>query len=202
MPFPRQISFIDSQHGWILAAVRPPGGAAEPVSVFRTTDGGKTWVNVATALFSDTTPAGRLPYGGQKSGMRFLNALTGWVTGSVSLPNLAWLYVTHDGGSTWHQQTLPMPPGMPSTQLSILSPTFFSAADGLLPVIFTNITTDSDIATSIYATHDGRHTWQSTLSASATWRILGFAAMRLCWAAHLPVHSRTHDQPNHCTKPP
>jgi photosystem II stability/assembly factor-like uncharacterized protein len=200
MPFPRQISFIDSQHGWILAAVRPPGGAAEPVSVFRTTDGGKTWVNVATALFSDTTPAGRLPYGGQKSGMRFLNALTGWVTGSVSLPNLAWLYVTHDGGSTWHQQSLLMPSGMPSTHLSILSPTFFSAADGILPVIFTNVTTDSDIATSIYTTHDGGQTWQSTVPVSAASRILGFADMQHWWATDGTILYSTGDGGNHWTK--
>src|SRR5258708_412399 len=95
MPFPRQISFIDSQHGWILAAELPPGGAAEPGSVFRTTYGVKTCVNVATALFSDTTPAGRLPYRGQKSGLRFLNAFPGLLTGSRSLPNLAVTQTTH-----------------------------------------------------------------------------------------------------------
>jgi photosystem II stability/assembly factor-like uncharacterized protein len=200
MPFPRQISFIDSQHGWILAAVRPPGGAAEPVSVFRTTDGGKTWVNVATALFSDTTPAGRLPYGGQKSGMHFLNALTGWVTGTTTLPNLAWLYVTHDGGSTWHQQTLPMPPAMPSAQLSILSPSYFSAADGILPVIFSNVTTDSDIATSIYTTHDGGQTWQSTLPVSAALRILSFVDMQRWWASDGTILYSTGDGGNHWTK--
>src|SRR6266851_487476 len=134
MPFPRQISFIDAQHGWVLAAVRSPGGAAEPVAVFRTTDGGKTWANVTTVLFADATPPGRLPYGGLKTGMRFLNASTGWVTGNVSLSNLAWLYVTHDGGSTWHQQSLLVPPGVPPSRLLVLSPTFFSAIDGVLPV--------------------------------------------------------------------
>jgi photosystem II stability/assembly factor-like uncharacterized protein len=200
MPFPRQISFIDSQHGWILAAVRPPGGAAESVSVFRTTDGGKTWMNVATALFADTDPAGRLPYGGQKSGMRFLNALTGWVTGTVSLPNLGWLYVTHDGGSTWHQQSLLMPPGVPSAQLSILSPTFFSAADGILPVIFYNVTTDSDIATAIYTTHDGGRTWQSTAPVSAAPRILSFADMQHWWATDGTILYSTGDGGNHWTK--
>ncbi|MFL5662230.1 MAG: WD40/YVTN/BNR-like repeat-containing protein, partial [Ktedonobacteraceae bacterium] len=167
---------------------------------FRTTDGGKTWVNVATALFSDATPAGRLPYGGQKSGMHFLNALTGWVTGSVTLPNLAWLYVTHDGGSTWHQQSLLMPPGMPSAHLSILSPTFLSAADGILPVIFSNATTDSDIATSIYTTHDGGQTWQSTVPVSAAVRVLGFADMQHWWATDGTILYSTGDGGNHWTK--
>jgi len=179
---PRQITFVDSQHGWILAGLRPPGGAAESVSVFRTTDGGKTWMNVATALFADATPPGHLPYGGQKLGIRFLNDATGWVSGTVSLPDLAWLYITHDGGSTWHQQLLPLPPGVPSTRLSILSPTFFSTTDGILPVIFSNIGTDSGIATDIYVTHDGGRTWQSTALLSAALRILNFVDMQHGWA--------------------
>src|SRR5207245_7720296 len=34
--FPRQISFIDSQHGWLLVSWQQPGGAAETISVLRT----------------------------------------------------------------------------------------------------------------------------------------------------------------------
>ncbi len=163
LPFPRQISFVDAQHGWLLAAVQDGGGAAEPVSVFRTTDGGKSWSNVATALFADATPPGRLPYGGQKTGLYFLNSLTGWVTGTVFSPNLAWLYVTRDGGTTWQQQTLPPTPGVPSARFTVLSPHFFSAADGILPVIFSDDTTGNALATAIYTTHDSGKTWQSTL---------------------------------------
>jgi photosystem II stability/assembly factor-like uncharacterized protein len=197
MPSVRKISFIDAQHGWILAAVRPPGGAAEPVIVFRTTDGGKIWVNVATALFADTTPAGRLPYGGQKSGLHFLNASTGWVTGSVTLPNLAWLYVTHDGGSTWQQQALRMPSGVSSAKLSILSPTFFSVADGVLPVVFSHDTTDSAFATAIYVTHNAGNTWQSTVPVSAALRILAFADTQHWWGTDGTMLYRTDDGGKH-----
>ncbi|GAC1346419.1 MAG: hypothetical protein NVSMB27_09990 [Ktedonobacteraceae bacterium] len=200
MPFPRQISFIDPQHGWVLAAVRPRGGAAEPVGVFRTTDGGKTWANVATALFADATPPGRLPYGGQKTGMRFLNASTGWVTGNVSLSTLAWLYVTHDGGSTWRQQSLLVPPGVPSSLLLVRAPTFFSAIDGILPVIFSNITTDSDIATAIYTTHDSGKTWQSTTPLPAALRILSFADIQHWWATDGTVLYSTANGGNHWQK--
>ena len=200
MPFPRQISFIDSQHGWLLAAVRPPGGPAEPVSVFRTADGGKTWANVATALFADATPPGRLPYGGQKSGIHFLDSLTGWVTGTVPIANLAWLYVTHDGGSTWHQQALLMPPGLLSARLSVRAPTFFSATDGILPVIFSNVTTDSVIATSIYATHDGGKTWQSTVPVPAALPLLSFADMQHGWATDGTTLYSTNNGGNHWLK--
>lgn len=182
MPFPRQISFVDAQHGWLLASVRPLGGAAESVSVFRTRDGGKTWVTVASALFADTTPPGRLPYGGQKSGMRFLDTQTGWVTGTVPLSNVTWLYVTHDGGSTWNQQSLPLPPVVPSARLTVLSPTFFSATDGILPVIFSDFTTDKAIATAIYRTHDAGKTWQDTTPVPVALPLLSFADLQHGWA--------------------
>ena len=131
-----------------------------------------------------------------------LNAFTGWVTGTVSLPDLAWLYVTHDGGSTWHQQSLLMPPGVASARLSILSPTFFSAADGILPISFSNVTTDSDFAIDIYVTHDGGRTWQSTAPVSAALRILGlgFADMQHWWATDGTILYSTDDGGNHWIK--
>lgn len=200
MPFPRQLSFVDAQHGWLLAAVRSDGGAAEPAGVFRTADGGKTWANVSTALFSDTTPPGQLPYGGQKSGIRFLDGSTGWVTGSVPLANLAWLYVTHDGGSTWQQQALPMPPGLPSARLSVLSPTFFSATDGILPVLFADNTTGSMIATVIYTTRDGGRSWQSTVPVLAALPLLSFADMQHGWATDGTALYSTFDGGAHWLK--
>lgn len=200
MPFPRQISFVDAHHGWLLAAVRPLGGAAEPVSIFRTADGGKTWTNVATALFADTDPPGRLPYGGQKSGMSFLNGSTGWVTGTVTLAKLAWLYVTHDGGSTWRQQSLPMPPEVSSARLSILSPTFFSATDGILPVFFSDVATESAIATDVYTTHDGGRTWESTAPIFAALPLLSFADMQQGWASDGTLLYSTSDEGTHWLK--
>lgn len=200
MPFPRQISFVDAQHGWLLAAVRPLDGAAEPVSVFRTADGGKTWSNVSTALFSDATPPGRLPYGGQKTGMRFLDSSTGWITGTVPLANLAWLYITHDGGSTWQQQVLLMPTGVPSARLTVLAPTFSSITDGILPVIFSDVTTDIAIAMAIYTTHDGGKTWRSTVPVPAALPLLSFADMQHGWATDGTVLYSTDNGGNHWMK--
>ena len=67
--FLKQITFIDSQHGWILSGWGATGGAAEVVGVFRTGDGGKTWSNVSSALpaSTDIPPPGHLPFGGRKS---------------------------------------------------------------------------------------------------------------------------------------
>jgi photosystem II stability/assembly factor-like uncharacterized protein len=198
--FLRQITFVDAQHGWILSSSRPTGGSAEAVNVFRTTDGGKTWQSVSSALFSDATPPGHLPYGGQKSGIHFLNASTGWVTGTVTVANLAWLYVTHNGGSTWNQQTIHMPPGVPSGQLSIAAPTFFSATDGILPITFSDATTGSDIATDIYVTHDGGTTWQSTTPVPLVLGTTDFSDMQHGWATNGTVLYSTSDGGQHWTK--
>ncbi len=190
--FVRQMTFIDAQHGWMLVGKANAEGPAEIVSVLRTTDSGKTWLNVATALPSDATPPGHLPYGGQKTGMRFVNASTGWVTGTVFANSLAWLYVTHDGGSTWNQQTLALPPNVPPSQLVIQPPTFFSATDGLLPVRFADSLTNKDIAAVIYVTHDGGMTWHTTTPVSAALSSSHFLDMRHGWltdGTHLFVTS-------------
>jgi photosystem II stability/assembly factor-like uncharacterized protein len=198
--FPRQITFIDAQHGWLLAGWRQTGGAAEAVSVFYTRDGGKSWTKVADALFADATPPGHLPYGGQKTGINFLNASTGWVTGTVIVPNLAWLYITRDGGLSWYQQTLLKPHGIPLAQLTINSPTFFSTTDGILPVIFSDITTDNRIATDIYFTHDGGTTWQSTAILPVGPGVFDFVDMQHGWASDGSVLYMTSDGGNHWIK--
>jgi photosystem II stability/assembly factor-like uncharacterized protein len=197
--FPRQISFIDSQHGWLLVSWQQPGGPAETISVLRTVDAGKTWTTISNALAASTDgpPLGQLPFGGQKSGIRFLNASTGWVTGTVLAPNLTWLYMTYDGGSTWHQQPLPMPPGIVSARLSILSPTFFSPTDGILPINFVNSATDSNIATAVYVTHDGGNTWQSTTPLPGAFNIVDFADSQHGWATDGSVLYRTSDGGQH-----
>jgi photosystem II stability/assembly factor-like uncharacterized protein len=200
--FLRQITFIDSQHGWILSAWGATGGPAEAVNVFRTSDGGKTWSNVASALpaSTDTPPPGHLPFGGQKSGIHFLNVSTGWISGTVLARDLAWLYVSHDEGSTWYQQSLSLPSGVPSAQLSLISPTFFSATEGVLPVIFSDLITGRGIATDIYVTHDGGTTWKSTMPLPVALSKIDFVDIQHGWATDGMVLYITSDGGQHWTK--
>jgi photosystem II stability/assembly factor-like uncharacterized protein len=104
---------------------------------------------------------------GQKSGLGFLNASTGWLTGTAAPEeNGFWIYVTHDGGATWQQQTLSTPRGANHAQFYLSPPSFFNDHDGILPVmIFTPSTSASSL--DIYVTHTGGASWQSTTPVQA-----------------------------------
>ncbi len=149
-----KITFINAYDGWLLAGIEAAAGP-KAVDVFRTTDGGTTWTRVSTASPTSTSP-GALPPGA--AWMTFLDASTGWATGSSPVSQFVWLYVTHDGGSTWHHQTLP-PPAQVQGDLFTGPITFFNSQDGVLPTCFS---AGADIYTDIYVTHDGGTTWNST----------------------------------------
>lgn len=154
-----QITAVDTQHGWILNHIRS-GPQAEIVEIFRTSDGGENWERVSRVYpaSTDGPPPGKLPFGGSKSGLSFANASTGWVTGSVPVNNLAWVFVTRDAGITWQRQLLPPLPLQEPALLSFISPQFFTANEGILPVTFSG---DKGSGFGLYVTHDGGATWNS-----------------------------------------
>ena len=156
-----QVQFVNAQDGWVLSS--PGGGAAgsEGVNLFRSTDGGHSWSLVARA-------PGALPLQGIKSGMGWISATTGWITGSIAIPNAIYLYRTQDGGVSWQPQALPSSFPVQATE----PPVFFSASQGLLPVIFS---TPQGPGFAVYATHDGGATWSSSTPLStmnSTWDLL------------------------------
>lgn len=140
-----QVQFVNAEDGWVLSSVGGGAAGSQAVDLFRSTDGGQTWSMVARA-------PGALPLAGMKSGMGWASATTGWITGSIAT-NTVYLYRTQDGGVSWHLQPLPLGPfPVPIPQ----PPLFFSATDGLLPVI---ISTAQSPGFAIYSTHDGGITW-------------------------------------------
>ncbi|HJT55837.1 MAG TPA: hypothetical protein VJ761_05035, partial [Ktedonobacteraceae bacterium] len=98
-----QVQFVNAQDGWLLAGFGGGAAGSQAVDLFRSMDGGQTWSIVARA-------PGSLPFGGQKSGMGWASATTGWVTGCIcAAENTAFLSRTQDGGVTWQTQSLPLP---------------------------------------------------------------------------------------------
>ncbi len=161
------IHFINARDGWLLSDEGPALGS-QAVDVYRSTDAGETWTRVARAGLGDESNG--LPFGGDKGGVTFLNATTGWITGITNGLDSIYLFVTHDGGSAWRQQQLPVPPQAgPHWEAFTKPPTFFTARDGILPVsysIFNNSRVNGEIIV-FYMTHDGGATWKYTTPPSA-----------------------------------
>jgi photosystem II stability/assembly factor-like uncharacterized protein len=127
------LNFISSQTGWLMVSRGGPGAGSEPVDIFRTDDGGAIWNKVSSSGQGQNS----LPNGGIKSGLSFLNAETGWVTGEDA-SNTPWLYMTHNGGKTWYQESIA---GLPSNSIgSQTFPPLVLGNNGYLPMTITTST--------------------------------------------------------------
>lgn len=149
------ITFINAQDGWIVFNASA-ASAGEVYTIFRTGDGGNSW----TFVSQSGSGATRLPNGYEDWAPGFLNASTGWAGGDYSKFAPSRFYITHDGGISWKQQSLPLPVGKAGALLWVLPPTFFSTTDGLLPVLF--YVNGSDEGVILYTTHDGGATWSQS----------------------------------------
>lgn len=97
------LSFADSQHGWLLAHLNGAGGN-ELVDLYRTADAGATWTRVASAALPPQP--GAFPLEGTKTGLTFLDASTGFATARGRQTGQPWFYRSADGGATWQPQPL------------------------------------------------------------------------------------------------
>lgn len=152
--FPASIAFIDSKQGWLMV-VPEHGMNSSPGHLFATSDGGATWTEIASVQNKT------LPFGGRIS---FRSASEGWLVGVPYSTTERLLYKTQDGGRTWKEQKLALPPELSDGKLDVVSPpTFFSAPDGVMEVTFVpNSHKTAEFANIIYVTHDGGNTWRSS----------------------------------------
>ncbi len=123
------IQFLDGSAGRALAD-RGAGAGSNAVGLYQTSDGGMTWTSV---FHNDPTEPGAsdsLPLGGIKNGMTFLDANTGWVTGSLPVAGNVYVYVTHDGGVSWAKQAALLPFGDENDLSMAHAPVFLRAGRG------------------------------------------------------------------------
>jgi photosystem II stability/assembly factor-like uncharacterized protein len=98
-----QVTFADPEHGWLLVNVdMSPTGKPLPW-LYRTTDGGLHWVSAAAAAPPGTGDPNDMC---QTLSLSFPTATTGWLRTSCRSGN--YVFVSHDGGSTWAPQPLPV----------------------------------------------------------------------------------------------
>ena len=89
-------SFVDSDHGWMLAAPQTTA-AIPPAHLYATEDGGFLWRDLGS-------PVG---LGDEAFEVHFSFLTTGWLTTTSSGP---YAYKTSDFGVTWTKVALPAPP--------------------------------------------------------------------------------------------
>lgn len=151
------IDFIDGSTGFVLF------NSIDGPRVYSTSDGGQSWMLVAQK--NGFVAQDHL------EGMRFLNARTGWIggwrpvgatQGSAASPLL---YMTEDGGQTWHVQILPVAFSAASSVQSsrqrvsyIDPPHFYNDREG---VAAATIGSKQEARITTYRTHDGGHSWQT-----------------------------------------
>ena len=148
------LHFIDPSNGWMMADLGV-GAGSMAVSVFQTSDGGKTWQRVYT---NDPNLAGSgdtLPLGGIKNLILPLNDDTAWVGGVVYAPGETYLFRTDDAGKTWFNIKLALPEDIAQSELSIQELIFLSPTEGLLALRVSSET--SQVV--VYSTSDGGNTW-------------------------------------------
>lgn len=140
--------FLNNQEGWLEVSINGgPGAGQEMVDILHSLDGGQTWQRV-----------NRPPNDGLKNGISFKDSQNGWATGNDA-SNGAWLYVTHNGGQSWQQQTLPNLPGAGSAAAFYkTTPPVFFGNYGELPVYIYNAGPNSQ-GMLLYKTNDGGQTW-------------------------------------------
>lgn len=167
VPFgPAVLQALDSQ---TLFAMADRGAAAgsQAVDIYRSTDRGATWEQLYHINPQDSSGSS-LPFGGDKTGMAFRDLNNGWITGVEPLDGFVYLYATQDGGATWQEQAVDLPPALSASQIFLQQIQFFSDDQGVIPtqaVIVQNNNPQNYLGAMV--SPDGGQSWKiNTLLAS------------------------------------
>ena len=161
------LHFVDANNGWMMADLGV-GAGSMAVSIFQTSDGGKTWNRTYTNDPNLAEASDTLPLGGIKNLILPLDAETAWVGGVVYAPGQTYLFRSDDGGKTWFNINLVLPENTAESELSLQDMVFITPTNGLLALRITSETPQ----TIVYITEDGGNTWVQSPAAFEGYGIL------------------------------
>ena len=179
---PSDLHFVDEQTGWFMAHLGV-GMNHDYIALYQTTDGGVTWAPVFG-------PQSEGPQSCGKTGLRFVDAQNGWLTGDCQgvAPGL-FLYRSSDAGATWQPEELPPPESAADiftrqdAGCGTNSVTFFDAQTAKLAVSCLLLSTDPiESLAFVYTTTDGGESWTSSPAPS---RGLSFLDPQVGWSLPL-----------------
>jgi photosystem II stability/assembly factor-like uncharacterized protein len=161
--WPSDLVFVDGHSGWLLAHAGA-GMSHDYVVMYATQDGGANWTEVVDPMALPDN--GALAMSCYKSGLAFLDAKNGWVSGNCYgvVPGAPYLYQTTDGGHTWQFYTLQPPADAPdlftneNNACGADAPVFVSPTEGKLPVSCQELANNQSRGW-LYTTADGGKTW-------------------------------------------
>lgn len=148
------IQFVTPSDGWCSAIEGALG--SEPVQLYRTTDGGRTWPLISRTAANGIPPAstpGALPFGCDKY-LWFSAPTRGWAMFACN-GGQAPLYRSEDAGRTWAPVTVATPPGQADSGSAFSGLPVFAGSDGVVP-----FTAFRPSETVIYCTTEGGSAWR------------------------------------------
>ena len=152
--------FINKNKGWMTISQGMSAGQ-HPFDFYTAEDGGKTWDKIHSVNMDEDSS---IPLSGLISGLYFIDAQTGWLTGHTNI-GLPIFMKTVNGGVTWKDVALPYQESslmddenyIPDSSVRVGSPTFFSDTYGLISVEY--LIPNSKPYSLFYQTHDGGKSW-------------------------------------------
>jgi photosystem II stability/assembly factor-like uncharacterized protein len=141
---PSNLWFVDTQHGWFQWKAESSATFAWGF-LFSTEDGGVTWAE--------------LPSPPSAGAFEFHTLQDGWMVDNVTETGV---HVTHDGGKTWQDVSIPAPDNCRQCRPSYDVPKFQGTNNGVLVATFTEeLKGTYSQVNCTYVTHDGGRSWQN-----------------------------------------
>lgn len=155
--------FIDKEQGWLVTIGNAAAGY-DPVSIFKTGDGGITW-----------THSSDVNTNGPKNGIYFKDNSNGWLTGQQPSGKTIY-YLTKDGGQSWNPRYFKVNQVNGDYFATTFPPIFSDKSIGFLPVSYDS----QNFYTIVYTSLDGGETWLETTPVNI--HVNSFSVFsNICW---------------------